>query len=52
MFSRPPVNPRWTPVSSSDGVIVTRRERVGSPLNELRATGMVDAPPPKVWVIV
>jgi hypothetical protein len=42
----------WKPDGESDGVAVMRRERAGTDKHEMKASGIVDAPPDEVLKIV
>jgi hypothetical protein len=44
--------PRWELASRGDGIYVYARGRPGSNVREVKATGMIDAPPEKVWAVI
>lgn len=41
--------PAWTRVAQTDGITVLSRPRPGSRVEEVMATGVIDAPPAAVW---
>jgi hypothetical protein len=44
--------PRWEIATNADGVKVYRRERSESDVREMKAIGLIDAPPADVWKAV
>lgn len=43
---------KWEVAAKTDGITVYTRERKGSDLSEVKAIGMIKAPPEKVWKAV
>ncbi len=44
--------PSWEKVVEKRGVVVSKKQRKGSVINEVRATGVFDAPPHEVWKVL
>lgn len=44
--------PAWQRAAETDGITVYTRERKDSPVREMKAQGMVDAPPERVFKVV
>lgn len=44
--------PRWEPAGRADGIHWYTRAREGSPVNELKATVLLDATPAEVWAVL
>lgn len=42
----------WTKAAESDGITVFNRDKPGTEVKELKATGMIDAPPDAVWKVL
>ncbi|MCI0672585.1 MAG: START domain-containing protein [Myxococcaceae bacterium] len=49
LASTPGAEPPWNQVAQADGITVLSRTRPGSPVGEMKATGLIDAPPEAVW---
>jgi hypothetical protein len=47
-----PAAEAWEEKASDDGITVFNRGHPGSPVRELKATGLVDAPPKAAWAVV
>ena len=41
--------PKWEAVSQDDGISIFAREKPGTSVHEMKATGFIDAPPSAVW---
>src|SRR4051794_39788388 len=41
--------PKWETVSSDDGLTIMNREKPGTGVHELQASGFIEAPPAAVW---
>ncbi len=44
--------PKWEKAADTDGVVVMRRDKDGTPIKEVRATGVFEASPDRVWEII
>lgn len=44
--------PRWELAADPNGIKVYRREKPGSDVKEMKATGLIDATPKEVWDVV
>lgn len=44
-----PAAPPWEAVGQDDGISIFARDRPGSDVHEMKAQGMIDAPPAAVW---
>lgn len=44
--------PAWEKAAETDGVTVFKRDRAGSEVKEMKATGLIDGTPQEVWDVV
>jgi hypothetical protein len=44
--------PAWEKVADTEGIVVYTRGREGTNIREVKATGMIDAPPQSVWAFI
>lgn len=44
--------PAWEKAAETDGVTVFKRDRAGSEVKEMKATGLIDGSPKEVWDVV
>jgi len=49
LLAEPPAEQKWEIAAQEDGLTVHARERKETGVQEMKATGIIDAPPERVW---
>jgi hypothetical protein len=52
LLAEPTDGPGWKQVTRTDGITVFERENQRAPVPEVKAIGLIEAPPPEVWKVI
>lgn len=52
LLAAPDSGPGWTKAAETDGITVFTRDKPGTEVKELKAMGIIDAPPDAAWKVI